>query len=187
MAARGSLELARQQAQLNRLVIEELADGVLVVDRRGRVRAANPAARALLVGRRLAARGAVRAAGRARPGRRWSARSQRAFDRRRLARGRPRRGAAASARGHARTLRVRVRFTRRRAAAAAAPSDAGEDLCVMFLEDLRTLQARMRKEKLAAMGRMSAGIAHEIRNPLAAIAQANALLAKTCRRRRSSS
>ena len=45
MTARGSLELARQQAQLNRLVIEEMQDGVLVVDRRGRVRAANPAAR----------------------------------------------------------------------------------------------------------------------------------------------
>ena len=29
-AARGSMELARQQAQLNRLVIEEMADGVLV-------------------------------------------------------------------------------------------------------------------------------------------------------------
>ena len=49
LAARGSLELARQQAQLNRLVIEEMADGVLVVDRRLHVRAANPAARALLV------------------------------------------------------------------------------------------------------------------------------------------
>jgi two-component system, NtrC family, sensor histidine kinase PilS len=34
----------------------------------------------------------------------------------------------------------------------------------------------MRQDKLAAMGRVSAGIAHEIRNPLAAIAQANALL-----------
>jgi two-component system sensor histidine kinase PilS (NtrC family) len=40
------------------------------------------------------------------------------------------------------------------------------------------MQARMRQEKLAAMGRVSAGIAHEIRNPLAAIAQANALLAE---------
>ena len=47
-AARGSMELARQQAQLNRLVIEEMQEGVLVVDRRGRVRAANPAARILL-------------------------------------------------------------------------------------------------------------------------------------------
>jgi len=46
--ARGSLEMARQQAQLNRLVIEEMQDGVLVVDRVGRVRAANPAARRLL-------------------------------------------------------------------------------------------------------------------------------------------
>ena len=47
---------------------------------------------------------------------------------------------------------------------------------MLLLEDLRTLQARIRQEKLAAMGRVSAGIAHEIRNPLAAIAQANALL-----------
>jgi two-component system sensor histidine kinase PilS (NtrC family) len=36
----------------------------------------------------------------------------------------------------------------------------------------------MRQEKLAAMGRVSAGIAHEIRNPLAAIGQANALLSE---------
>ena len=48
MSARGSLEIARQQAQLNRLVIEEMEDGVLVVDRAGKVRAANPAARRLL-------------------------------------------------------------------------------------------------------------------------------------------
>jgi two-component system sensor histidine kinase PilS (NtrC family) len=53
LAARGSLELARQQAQLNRLVIEEMADGVLVIDHRLRVRAANPAARALLVSQGL--------------------------------------------------------------------------------------------------------------------------------------
>ncbi len=58
-AARGSLELARQQAQLNRVVLEEMVDGVLVIDRRCRVRAANPAARALLgpASQRLAASG----------------------------------------------------------------------------------------------------------------------------------
>ena len=49
---------------------------------------------------------------------------------------------------------------------------------MLFLEDVRNVQARSRQEKLAAMGRVSAGIAHEIRNPLAAIAQANALLAE---------
>jgi len=53
---------------------------------------------------------------------------------------------------------------------------SSEPAAVLLLEDLRTLQARIRQEKLAAMGRVSAGIAHEIRNPLAAIAQANALL-----------
>jgi two-component system sensor histidine kinase PilS (NtrC family) len=47
---------------------------------------------------------------------------------------------------------------------------------VLLLEDVRTAAGALRQEKLAAMGRVSAGIAHEIRNPLAAIAQANALL-----------
>jgi len=82
--------------------------------------------------------------------------------------------------GHTRTLRMRVRFMRSRTppAPTAAPREdqAGEPFAVLLLEDLRTLQARIRQEKLAAMGRVSAGIAHEIRNPLAAISQANALL-----------
>lgn len=51
-------------------------------------------------------------------------------------------------------------------------------MCVMFLSDLREIEARMRTDKMAAMGRMSAAVAHEIRNPLAAILQANALLAE---------
>jgi two-component system sensor histidine kinase PilS (NtrC family) len=71
-----------------------------------------------------------------------------------------------------RTLRVRIRFTRRH------DEQASEEFCVLLLEDVRNMQARTRQEKLAAMGRVSAGIAHEIRNPLAAIAQANALLSE---------
>ena len=172
LTARGSLELARQQAQLNRLVIEEMQDGVLVVDRRGRVRAANPAARAL-----LAAEGLARPAPfqlQAQPA--WGpllGAAERAFDEGRW----PEAGRDLKVHfeaGVSRTLRVRVRFTRRRSTQ--HEHEAGEELCVLFLEDLRSVQTRMRQEKLAAMGRVSAGIAHEIRNPLAAIAQANALM-----------
>lgn len=57
-------------------------------------------------------------------------------------------------------------------------NEPGHSLCVMFLHDLREIEAQLRTEKLASMGRMSAAVAHEIRNPLAAITQANALLAE---------
>ena len=177
LAARGSLELARQQAQLNRLVIEEMADGVLVIDHRLRVRAANPAARALLVSQGLC------------PPAPFALQS--------LAASSPLQDAATLAMahgdwpeagrdvtldfdgGHSRTLRMRVRFMRGRGLThdpAPGLATEGETFAVLLLEDLRTLQARIRQEKLAAMGRVSAGIAHEIRNPLAAISQANALL-----------
>lgn len=170
LTARGSLELARQQAQLNRLVIEEMQDGVLVVDRRGRVRAANPAARAL-----LAAEGPGREAPFALRGvPAWSSLVE-AVERAFVEAAWPESGREvllAFEPGLSRTLHVRVRFTRRREV------PGSEEFCVLFLEDVRSVQARMRREKLAAMGRVSAGIAHEIRNPLAAIAQANALLAE---------
>ncbi len=170
LTARGSLELARQQAQLNRLVIEEMQEGVLVVDRRGRVRTANPAAREALVAegigreapfqlRRIDAWSElVRSVERAFADGTWPEAGRDiplTFDT-----------------GLVRTLRLRVRFTQR------ADGDANEDLCVLFVEDLLRVQARIRQEKLAAMGRVSAGIAHEIRNPLAAISQANALMAE---------
>jgi two-component system sensor histidine kinase PilS (NtrC family) len=178
LAARGSLELARQQAQLNRLVIEEMADGVLVIDRRLRVRAANPAARALLVDQGLSPPAPFTLHDRTS----WAV-LQQAVERA-LAEGAwPEAGRdilLAFGAGHTRTLRLRVRFMRQRGnewgPAAAAEDGGSEPFAVLLLEDVRTLQARIRQEKLAAMGRVSAGIAHEIRNPLAAIAQANALL-----------
>ncbi|MFG6465466.1 two-component system sensor histidine kinase NtrB [Roseateles sp. BYS87W] len=168
LAARGSLALARQQELLNRLVIDEMQEGVLVVDRRGRVRAMNPAAQTLIG----ASAGEFGWQLRGRPD--WLPLVQ-ALE---SAYASSRAGAAGREHdvtlpldgGASRSLRLRLRFTRQR--------EGSEELCVLFLEDNRELLARTRQEKLAAMGRVSAGIAHEIRNPLAAIAQANALLAE---------
>ena len=176
-AARGSLELARQQAQLNRLVIDEMADGLLVVDRRARVRAANPSARAMLglPARELTDTFALQDdAG-------WApllAAVEQAYSIGHWPEA-ARELALAPAGAQRQLVQVRARFTRR--GMGQPPAAPPEDFCVLFLEDVRSVQARVRQEKLAAMGRVSAGIAHEIRNPLAAIAQANALLLEDAR------
>ena len=167
-----SLEMARQQTLLNRLVIEEMADGVLVVDRSARVRAINPAARALLGVSGAALQ--VQAPLAAQPRLQGLAQALDAAYLRGAWPAAARELALDAGDGETRVLLLRARFTRR--GGIAADGMPPEDICVLFLEDVRHVQARARQDKLAAMGRMSAGIAHELRNPLAAIAQANALL-----------
>ena len=124
LSARGNMEMARQQAALNRLVIEEMQDGILVVDRRGRVRAANPAARRL-----LAPSGMSRPAPfQLRGVEAWEelvATVERAF----VEASWPEAGRDVTLEfepGSSRTLRTRARFTRHRAA------QASEDFCVLF-------------------------------------------------------
>lgn len=50
---------------------------------------------------------------------------------------------------------------------------------LVFLEDTGALASRVQQSKLAALGRLSASIAHEIRNPVGAMSHAGQLLAES--------
>jgi two-component system sensor histidine kinase PilS (NtrC family) len=50
---------------------------------------------------------------------------------------------------------------------------------IVFLEDIGELAAKVQQTKLAALGRLSASIAHEIRNPVGAMSHAAQLLAES--------
>jgi len=163
--SQSSQAAARTQAQVNELIIESLSEGVLVVDMHGVVRNANPAAQAMLMGEHYPQ--SARLLLSAREG--WEGLSQ-LVDK-------------SFALGHSMETEVRIDldeltshklYARTQLTTAQGGQHIG--LCVLFLEDLREVEARVRTEKLASMGRMSAAVAHEIRNPLSAITQANALL-----------
>lgn len=146
-------ELESQQ-RVNQLVLADMQDGVLVLDRKGRVAQANPQGARLLGLKPLA--GAMleellpEVTGRWSTWRRDGASAGSAvFD--------------ASTRGRD----LRVRFI-----------DAGtpEEYTVAFIEDMTRLREQAQQLKLAALGRLTASIAHEIRNPLSAISHAAELL-----------
>ena len=164
VARRNRIE-AQVQSLVNNMVIEALPDGVLVVDPDHLVRAANPAARRMLgsdedVTPHLFSLDDHPA---------WLQLTHLA----QLTFADAPVDAAEVTLHHEDRLPSRLQVRTQRTPPI---GDSGVSLCVMFLQDLREMEAQLRTEKLAAMGRMSAAVAHEIRNPLAAISQANALL-----------
>jgi two-component system, NtrC family, sensor histidine kinase PilS len=56
---------------------------------------------------------------------------------------------------------------------------SGKGPSLVFLEDTTLIVERVQQSKLAALGRLSASIAHEIRNPVGAMSHAAQLLAET--------
>lgn len=143
------------QVRVNQRVIEEMHEGVVVLDGDGRVVQLNPQAQRLLGLDAL--RGAELAQvipGFARLWEAWRASEIEASP-----------SADLSVRG--REVRLRV-------------LDAGmeDDVSVLAVEDLSRSREQAQQIKLAALGRLTANIAHEIRNPLSAISHAAELLAE---------
>ncbi len=145
-------------AQVNQLVIQDIQEGVLVVDKDGNIRQRNTYAERLLDMNPSAGKNELlrlsdyvpeitdRLAS-------WQGDSNISFDLLRLA--------------HSNAL-VRTRFL---------PIQADfRNGVVIFLEDMGRIQAQLQQLKLAALGRLTANIAHEIRNPLSAINHAAELL-----------
>lgn len=168
-------DLRRQLAVTSR-VVAELPHGVLIVDAAGAVRTMNPAARALLgIGgtppplglARVAVASSTNAPGVAQETAGWRT-LQQAYRRwRDDARPHAAQTDLDLPAPHGGSTRVRLRFL-----GTAEPSDD----TVLMLEDQQRVEQRAQQLKLASMGRLSASIAHEIRNPLGAIRHANGLL-----------
>ena len=142
------------QLRINRLIARDVQDGVLVVDANGLVHQHNPRV-ADLLGRLVPDLSQIEDY------------SQELAQR--LAEWRTGRGASSVNIQFAESGRlVRARFL--------AAGVAGGSFSLVFLDDLSRLQEQAQQLKLAALGRLTANIAHEIRNPLSAITHAGDLL-----------
>jgi two-component system sensor histidine kinase PilS (NtrC family) len=155
LAASRGVDLANM-AEASRLVIQDMPDGVLVVDESGVIRQSNPSAERLL-------------------GYTFSANENVTLNQ-----------CSSLLAGQFATWRqslghkpgvLRLPGTHHRARVRFLPVQRqGLWGAVVFLEDMQRVQAQARQIKLAALGRLTANIAHEVRNPLTSISYATELL-----------
>lgn len=153
LARRRGIELNRLQ-QLSMHILQHLPSGVVVLDESGRPLMLNPSASRLLYLIETGEEPPVLPSDLREGYRRW--RDHAGRDQLSLSRS-----------GESSVL---VRFAR--FDSAEAPFD------LIFLEDSALLNQRVQQGKLASLGRLTASIAHEIRNPLSAIQHASQLLAE---------
>lgn len=156
-----SQQLALQRGQdlvsmseANRLVMRDMQGGVLVVDQLGEIVQMNPCAERLL--HHAAQKGAA-----------LSSTFPLLYGQYALWK-----NSGSSSRD---TLQLDVGIQARLRFVAISPEqDRGG--VVIFLEDMRQVRAEAQQIKLAALGRLTVNIAHEVRNPLSAISHATELL-----------
>ena len=147
--------------ELNQFIVQHLRESILVVDQTDRVRLINDTAARLLAGREVA-RGAL--LGEVSPRLLYLLGVWRAQDHDR----RDVTGEVVSADGG--TV-IRPHFV--------SLSERGLGPVLVFLEDTSVVAERAQQSKLAALGRLSASIAHEIRNPVGAMSHAGQLLGES--------
>jgi two-component system sensor histidine kinase PilS (NtrC family) len=181
LAARRGADLRIQQA-IYQIVVDDVDDGILVLGHDGSIFGGNPAARRMLGleagegedlgGFRLADVAAFEPVAHS-------------FSAWRGAAGAPApapAGYVTIKRWHETVGPVRGRLDqpvhlKLRFARVATPAGADER-SVIFMQDVSAIENQAQQLKLASMGRLTASIAHEVRNPLSAIGHATSLLAE---------
>nr|WP_202411987.1 ATP-binding protein [Duganella fentianensis] len=176
LAIQRGVEVNVQQA-VNQLVMANVGDGILVADRAGHIYASNPAAQQMLgmLGAqqdfRLADSGALAPLAEAYAA--WCeerSRSTAYVTIKPYADDALQQVTAAWSVRRDLSAHLKVRF------AAVDTAGLGTERSVIFLQDVTGIENQAQQLKLASMGRLTASIAHEVRNPLSAIGHATALL-----------